>query len=58
MWQYWFSDLATKRKTGMWWRRELLGLFAPELALRPDGRGGVVQWPAENLPPHESPYEP
>jgi Lipase maturation factor len=58
MWQYWFTDLATKRKTRMWWKRKLLGLFAPTLALRPDGRVGVVQWPSENLPPPESPYEP
>ena len=58
MWQYWFTDLATKRRTGMWWRRELLGLFAPELALRPDGQVGIVELPQGNLPPHESPYEP
>ena len=25
--QYWFTDLATKRKTGAWWRREELGPF-------------------------------
>jgi hypothetical protein len=27
LWQYWFTDLATKRKTGAWWRREALGPF-------------------------------
>jgi hypothetical protein len=27
LWQYWFTDLATKRKTGAWWRRAELGLF-------------------------------
>ncbi len=58
MWQYWFTDRATKRKTGLWWNRKLLGLFAPEIALRPDGRVGVVEWPEANLPPAESPYEP
>jgi lipase maturation factor len=58
MWQYWFTDLATKRKTGLWWNRKMLGLFAPEITLRPDGRIGVVEWPAQNLPPPESPYEP
>jgi hypothetical protein len=26
-WQYWCTDLATKRRTGAWWRRELLGPF-------------------------------
>ena len=28
LWQYWFTDAATKRKTGAWWRREYLGEFA------------------------------
>jgi Lipase maturation factor len=27
LWQYWFTDLATKRKTGAWWRRAELGEF-------------------------------
>ncbi|HET7840267.1 MAG TPA: lipase maturation factor family protein [Terriglobia bacterium] len=58
MWQYWFTDLATKHRTGLWWDRKMLGLFAPEMALRPDGRFGIVQMPADNLPPPESPYEP
>ncbi len=58
MWQYWFTDLATKRRTGLWWNRKLLGLFAPEMARRPDGRFGIVQMPADNLPPPESPDEP
>jgi len=26
-WQYWFTDLATKRRTGAWWRRRELGMF-------------------------------
>jgi hypothetical protein len=58
MWQYWFTDLATKRRTGLWWNRKMLGLFAPEIGLRPDGRFGIVEMPSENLPPPESPYEP
>ena len=28
MWQYWFTDVRTKRETGAWWRREYLGVFA------------------------------
>ncbi|HET9364890.1 MAG TPA: lipase maturation factor family protein, partial [Candidatus Angelobacter sp.] len=36
--QYWFTDRATKRKDGAWWRRELLRLYAPELERTPDGR--------------------
>jgi hypothetical protein len=27
LWRYWFTDLATKRRTGAWWRRELIGPF-------------------------------
>jgi hypothetical protein len=27
LWRYWFTDLATKRKTGAWWRRTELGSF-------------------------------
>src|SRR4051812_15709774 len=26
-WQYWFTDLDTKRRTGAWWRRKDLGMF-------------------------------
>jgi lipase maturation factor 1 len=29
IYQYWFTDLATKQKTGAWWRREELGPFSP-----------------------------
>jgi lipase maturation factor 1 len=38
IYQYWFTDLKTKRETGQWWRRELLGAYAPELDLQPDGK--------------------
>jgi len=41
IWQYWFTDLATKRKTGAWWRRELLGAYAPTLERTPEGRIGI-----------------
>ena len=29
LWQYWFTSRAERRATGMWWRRKLLGEFAP-----------------------------
>ncbi|HEU4982125.1 MAG TPA: lipase maturation factor family protein [Acidobacteriaceae bacterium] len=51
LWQYWFTSLDEKRKTGDWWTRKLLGLYAPVLTLRPDGRVGVIEWP-QPLPPH------
>jgi len=52
LWQYWFTSMDEKRKTGDWWRRELLGLYAPELTITADGRVAAVQWP-EELPPHD-----
>ena len=51
LWQYWFTTLAEKRATGMWWKRKLLGLYAPTLELEPDGKFRVVEWPSP-LPPH------
>jgi hypothetical protein len=38
IWQYWFTDIPTKRATGMWWRRQLLGLYAPGLQREADGK--------------------
>ncbi|MGH9607218.1 MAG: lipase maturation factor family protein [Terracidiphilus sp.] len=52
LWQYWFTTMDEKRQTGDWWRRELMGLYAPELTITPDGHFAVVEWPAE-LPPHD-----
>jgi hypothetical protein len=28
-WQYWFTDRATRRRTGAWWNRKEIGLFTP-----------------------------
>jgi lipase maturation factor 1 len=50
LWQYWFTDLATKRSTGLWWRREFRGLYAPALERAPDGKIFVTDWP-QSLPP-------
>jgi hypothetical protein len=38
LWQYWFTDWDTHRKTGAWWRRKQLGLFAGTVTRQPDGR--------------------
>jgi len=38
IYQYWFTDMKTKRATGMWWRRELRGDYAPTLEREPDGK--------------------
>ena len=52
LWQYWFTTQDEKRRTGNWWRRQLIGLYAPELSSTSDGRFTVVQWP-EELPSHD-----
>jgi hypothetical protein len=51
LWQYWFTSLSEKHQTGNWWRRQLLGLYAPEITRQPDGKIAVVQWP-DQLPEH------
>jgi hypothetical protein len=45
VWQYWFTSIAEKRTTGLWWRRQFLGLYAPALARNPDGSTRVAEWP-------------
>lgn len=37
LYQYWFTDIATKRATGAWWRRQELGAFSPMAMRQPDG---------------------
>jgi len=51
MWQYCFTTVQEKRSTGMWWRREFLGLYAPKLQQNADGEIRAVEWPT--MPPHE-----
>jgi hypothetical protein len=52
LWQYWFTTRAEKQITGDWWKRNYLGLYAPELTKTPDGQVAVVEWP-EELSPHD-----
>ena len=51
LWQYWFTSREEKRATGNWWKRQLLGLYAPVVTKMPNGHYGVVQSP-EPLPAH------
>jgi lipase maturation factor 1 len=44
-WQYWFTTMEEKRKTGLWWRRQMLGLYAPTLTLDLNNRIRVLEWP-------------
>jgi hypothetical protein len=52
LWQYWFTSMDEKQRTGNWWRRELIGLYAPVLTRAADGKFSVVEWP-EVLGPHD-----
>ncbi len=52
LWQYWFTSMEQKRRTGDWWRRRLLGVYAPVLERDPAGAVSVVAMPDE-LPPHD-----
>ena len=45
LWQYWFTTISEKRSSGLWWRRKLLGLYAPTLEREADGKVGVVESP-------------
>ena len=45
IWQYWFTTMAEKRATGMWWRRRFLGRYAPTLERGADGKITVIAWP-------------
>jgi lipase maturation factor 1 len=38
LWQYWFTDRATRRATGQWWRRRELGPFSGVLTRGADGK--------------------
>ena len=37
LWQYRFTTAEEKRRTGNWWEREWLGLYAPAAVRKPDG---------------------
>ena len=50
LWQYWFTSMAEKRNQGLWWRRKMLGLYAPTLEHGPDGKLKVVEWPSTATP--------
>jgi hypothetical protein len=46
LWQYWFTTMAEKHATGLWWRREFKGLYAPTLELELNGKLGIVDFPS------------
>ncbi len=50
IWQYWFSTAEEKHAQGVWWTRQLLGLYAPTLQREADGKITVAEWPTASLP--------
>lgn len=42
LYRYWFTDPTIKRAEGVWWRRELLGEYAPTLEIQPDGKIAIL----------------
>jgi hypothetical protein len=52
LYQYWFTTLEEKRRSGNWWKRKLLGVYAPAIERTADGHFGMVA-PADDLPPHD-----
>jgi hypothetical protein len=50
IYQYWFTDLRTKRATGNWWRRELLGEYSPALERTPDGKIAILDLQTADTP--------
>ena len=52
LWQYWFTSMDEKRRTGNWWRRRMLGLYAPAIERTPDGRFEISA-PPDELPEHD-----
>jgi hypothetical protein len=50
VWQYWFSTREAKRTQGIWWTRQLLGLYAPTLERQANGKLTVLEWPSATTP--------
>jgi hypothetical protein len=51
LWQYWFTSMEEKHKTGMWWKRQLLGRYAPTLEKTPNGEIRALEW--DDVQPRE-----
>jgi hypothetical protein len=52
LWRYWFTSPPEKHAQGMWWKRQLLGLYAPTLQRDANGKISVSEWP-DPLEPRE-----
>jgi lipase maturation factor len=54
IWQYWFTTMEEKSRTGAWWNRKLLGEYAPGLERLPNGQ---VQYSSEQETPAQMPEQ-
>ena len=50
LYQYWFTSEQTRRERGLWWRREMLGEYAPTLEREPDGKIVILDFPGVEAP--------
>ncbi len=50
VYQYWFTSEQTRRERGLWWRREMLGEYAPTLEREPDGKIVILDFPGGEAP--------
>ena len=51
LWRYWFTDAATRRRTGRWWNRDSLGVFAGTVTR---AANGSVQFAPASVPPESA----
>lgn len=51
LWQYWFTSIEEKRNTGMWWKRQLLGRYAPTIEKTPENEIRALDW--ADVPPRD-----
>ena len=49
IYQYWFTDMRTKREKGNWWKREQLRQYAPALEREADGKIVVLDLGRDEL---------
>lgn len=50
LYQYWFTSEQARRERGLWWRREMLGEYAPTLEREPDGKIVILDFPGDEAP--------
>jgi hypothetical protein len=53
IWEYWFTTKEQRKQSGLWWRRQMLGLYAPVLERNAGGGFTAVQLPTAFPTPQE-----